>query len=180
MWYSCNGCKEKFDDVSIKLHCRKFNHEFEITVAQSLLIPGFKIKNLADTSNSSISPILNQLKNLLGSYGFSAEENYTVTGKSGNNYRINIYGEDKLKRTVFIFIKNPTAENDNSELNSKIIEVLDTSPTATILIGFPLISEKAKTITANYNISLITEKNPDKILSSIKEILETKVSKPED
>jgi len=180
MWYTCNECKDKFDDVSVKLYCRKFNHNFEISDAQSLLIPGFKIKNLGDTSNASISPILSQLKELLGSFGFSAEENYTVNGKSGNNYRINIYGEDELKRTIFIFIKNPNSENDNSELNSKIIEVLDTSPSATILIGFPSISEKAKTITANYNISLITEKDPDKILSSIKEILETKVPKTED
>lgn len=179
MWYNCNECKDKFDDVSVKIHCRKFNHDIEISDAQSLLIPGFKIKNLADTSNASISPILNPLKKLLSSFGFSAEENYTVTGKSGNNYRINIYGEDDLKRTVFIFIRNPNAENDNSELNSKIIEVLDTSPSATILIGFPSISEKAKTITGNYNISLITEKDPNRILSSIKEILETKVPKPE-
>ena len=179
MWYSCNECKEKFDDVSVKLHCRKFNHDFDITESQSLLIPGFTIKNLADTSNASISPILNPLKKLLSSFGFSAEENYTVTGKSGNHYRINIYGEDEFKRTVFIYIKNPNAENDNSELNSKIIEVLDTSPSATILIGFPSISEKAKTITANYNISLITEKDPNKILPSIKEILETKVPKSE-
>lgn len=180
MWYNCNECKDKFDDVSLKIHCRKFNHDIEVSDAQSLLIPGFKIKNLADTSNASISPILNPLKKLLSSFGFSAEENYTVTGKSGNNYRINIFGEDEQKRTVFIYIRNPNAENDNSELNSKIIEVLDTSPSVTILIGFPSISEKAKTITGNYNISLITEKEPDKILSSIQEILETKVSKTEE
>lgn len=180
MWYSCNGCNEKFDDVSVKLHCRKFNHDFEISNAHSILIPGFKIKNYADTSNASISPILNQLKKLLGSFGFSAEENHTVIGKSGNHYRINIYGEDEHKRTTFIFIKNPNAESDNSELNSKIIEVLDTSPTVTILIGFPSISEKAKTITSNYNISIITEKEPNKILSSIKDILSNKVPKLED
>jgi hypothetical protein len=179
MWYSCNECKEKFDDVSIKMRCRKFNHDFEISDAHSIPIPGYSLKNLQDASNSSISPILKPLKNLLGSFGFSAEENYTLTGKSGNHYRINIYGEDKNKRTVFIYVKNPNAESDNSELNSKIIEVLDTSPNVAILIGFPSISEKAKTITSNYNISIITELNPDKILSSIQNILSEKVSKLE-
>lgn len=179
MWYSCNECNEKFDDVSLKLHCRKFNHDFEISDSHSILIPGFVLKNLQDTSNSSISPILNPLKNMLGSFGFSAEENYTMTGKSGNHYRINIFGEDENKRTIFVYIKNPNAESDNSELNSKIIEVLDTSPTVTILIGFPSISEKAKAITSNYNISLITEQTPEKILSSIKDILSEKVPKLE-
>jgi hypothetical protein len=102
-----------------------------------------------------------------------------MTGKSGNHYRINIFGEDEYRRTVFIYIKNPNAESDNSELNSKIIEVLDTSPTVTILIGFPSISEKAKAITSNYNISLITEQTPEGILSSIKDILSEKVPKLE-
>jgi len=164
MWYTCNDCKEKFDDVSVKLHCRTFNHDFEITAAKLNLIPGFKIKNLGDTSNTSISPILKQLKSLLVSFGFTAKENHTVVGKSGNHYRINIYGEDQHKRTIFIYIRNPNAENDNSELNSKIIEVLDTSPTVTILIGFPSISEKAKTTTSTYNISVLTENDPATIL----------------
>ena len=175
MWYACNDCKEKFDDVSVKLHCRQFNHDFEITSAKSNVIPGFKIKNLGDTSNTSISPILKQLKSLLVSFGFTAKENHTVIGKSGNHYRINIYGEDQHKRTIFIYVRNPNAENDNSELNSKIIEVLDTSPTVTILIGFPSISEKAKTITSNYNISVLTEKDPQTILVSIKDVLGSKV-----
>ena len=175
MWYTCNDCKEKFDDVSVKLHCRTFNHDFEITSAKSNLIPGFKIKNLGDISNTSITPILKQLKSLLVSFGFTAKENHTVIGKSGNHYRINIFGEDQHKRTIFIYIRNPNAENDNSELNSKIIEVLDTSPTVTILIGFPSISEKAKTITSNYNISVLTEKDPEMILVSIKDVLESKV-----
>jgi hypothetical protein len=180
MWYTCNDCKEKFDDVSAKLHCRTFNHDFEISDARFNVIPGFKVKNLGDTSNASISPILKQVKSLLDSFGFAVEENHTVVGKSGNHYNVNIHGEDEHKRTVFIFIRNPNAENDNSELNSKIIEVLDTSPTVTILIGFPSISEKAKTITSNYNISILTDNNPEKILVSIKDVLASKVPPIED
>jgi len=179
MWYTCNKCKKKFDEVTIKLHCRKFNHDFDVNKSHTIVVPGYRLKNLADASNSSISPILDQLKSLLKSYGFSAEENFTVAGKSGNQHRINIYGADDNNRTVFIFIKNPNSESDASELNSKIIEVLDTSPTVTILIGFPSISEKAKAITTNYNIALITQKDPQEILSSINKILDERVPKLE-
>ena len=179
LWYTCQGCKEKFDDVSVKLHCRKYNHEFDINQAHIISVSGYRLKNLADTSNSSISPILSQLKSMLMSYEFSAEENHTVTGKSGNTHHVNIYGADAHQRTVFIFIKNPNAENDNSELNSKIIEVLDTTPTVAILIGFPSISEKAKSITSSYNISLVTEQDPQEILRSIDRILSDKVPKLE-
>jgi len=126
-------------------------------------------------SNTSILPILKQLKSLFVSFGFTAKENHTVIGKSGNHYRINIYGEDSHKRTIFIYIRNPNSVNDNSELNSKIIEVLDTSPTTTILIGFPSISEKAKTITSKYSISILNEKDPENVLVSIRDILASKV-----
>ena len=63
------------------------------------------------------------------------------------------------------------------QLNSKIIDVLDTTPTVAILIGFPSISEKAKSITSNYNISLVTEQEPKAILSSIDNILTEKIPK---
>jgi len=65
------------------------------------------------------------------------------------------------------------------ELNSKIIEVLDTTPTVAILIGFPSISEKAKSITSSYNISLVTEQDPQEILTSIDRVLSDKVPKIE-
>ncbi len=179
MWYTCNGCKQKFDDVSIKLHCRKFNHDFDTNQSHTIVVPGYRLMNLADATNSSISPILDQLKNLLKSYGFSAEENFNVTGKSGNQHRINIYGVDNHNRTVFIFIKNPNADTDASELNSRIIEVLDTSPSVAILIGYPSISEKAKAITSNYNISLLNKQDPQEILISINKILDERVPKLE-
>ena len=177
MWYRCKDCEEKFDDVNIKLYCRKHNHDFDMFESNTIEIPGYKLKNLSDNSNTSIAPILDKLKQVLYSHGFESEENYNVRGKSGNQHHVNVYGKDQNNRTVFIFVKNPNAESDNSELNSKIIEVLDTSPTVAILIGFPSISEKAKSITSNYNISLVTEQDPKLILSEIEKILSEKIPK---
>jgi hypothetical protein len=179
MWYTCSECNEKFDDVLIKLHCRRFNHDFDMNQSHAVAIPGYTLKNLADNSNTSIAPILSKLKELFSSHGFTAEENYTVRGKSGNQHHVNIFGHDDQNRTVFIFVKNPNAESDNSELNSKIIAVLDTSPDIAILIGFPSISEKAKSITSNYNISLVHEQEPKAILASIDKILSEKIPKSE-
>ena len=175
MWYTCNECKENFDEVSIKLHCRIADHDFEISDAHTVLIPGFLLETLQDTFNSNISPIWTPLKKLLDSFGFSSKENHTVIGKSGSTYHINIYGEDEDKRIISIYLKNPNAKNDNSELNSKIFEVLDTNSTVTIMIGFPSVSEDDKILASNYNISLITEQTPDKIFSSIKNILSEKL-----
>ena len=78
--------------------------------------------------------------------GFESEENHSAKGKSEHYHHIDLYGFDKSGKSVFIFIKKSDETIDNSEINSKIIQVLDTSPDIAILIGFAAIAEKAKSI----------------------------------
>lgn len=51
-WYACNTCGKKFDDHKIKLHCAKFNHDFEIEETKMIIVPRYKItldrKSLCD------------------------------------------------------------------------------------------------------------------------------------
>src|SRR3989344_413924 len=43
-WNKCYSCNKKFDNAKIKLHCRRFNHDFELTDMESVIVPRFKIK----------------------------------------------------------------------------------------------------------------------------------------
>ena len=177
MWYFCNGCNEKFDDVSLKLHCRNYNHDLEISKSISIEIPGFKIKDSDNDGNLDISSVSKKLSELLISKGFSSEENYSIKGKSEQYHHIDLYGKNSDGKTVFVFIKKSENEIDNSEINSKIIQVLDTSPSIAILIGFATISEKAKTIASTYNVAIVTSQNPEEIISSTARVLTEKLSK---
>ena len=177
MWYTCNDCEQKFDDVLVKLHCRDFNHDFDSNFAQSLNIPGFILKDSTNDSTFDISSLVEKLKILLDKHGFESEENHSAKGKSEHYHHIDLYGFDKNGKSIFIFIKKSDEIIDNSEINSKIIQVLDTSPDIAILIGFAAIAEKAKSIASSYNISIVSSKEPNEIIPSVEEVLENQIAK---
>jgi len=180
MWYLCNHCNEKFDDVLVKLHCRNYNHDFETNQSHMINIPGFKIKSDDDEISIDVSAISNRLTELLQRHGFSVEENYSIKGKSGHYHHIDLFGKTKNGKTIFIFIKKSNNEIDNSEINSKIIQVLDTSPTIAILVGFASISEKAKAIATSYNVSIVSDHDTNQIILSIDDVLNEQLSNLEE
>ena len=109
--------------------------------------------------------------------GFETEENHSAKGKSNHYHHVDLYGYNSNGKKIFIFIKKSDTAIDNSEINSKIIQVLDTSPNIAILIGFAEISEKAKSIASSYNISIVSSQEPDKIIPSVEEVLNTQIAK---
>jgi hypothetical protein len=42
-WYRCNTCGKKFDNHEIRLHCTKFDHDFEMDESKMMVIPSYKI-----------------------------------------------------------------------------------------------------------------------------------------
>ena len=87
-----------------------------------------------------------------------------------------MFGKNKSNKTIFIFIKKSNNAFDNSEINSKIIQVLDTSPTIAILVGFATISEKAKAIATSYNVSIVSDHDTNQIISSTDNVLNEQLS----
>lgn len=170
-WYSCNNCNEKFDNATLKLHCRDHNHDFDINSAKSFDVPSFRIKTEENGASIDTRDIIEKLKHVLENFGFTVTENYSIQGKSNHYHSIDLFGINQHKKTISIFIKKSDSEIDNSEINSKIIQVLDTSPNIAILIGFSSISERAKIIAASYNVSIVASHNPDNIIDSTNKIL---------
>ena len=169
MWYSCIGCKEKFDDVKIRMHCRAYNHDIEMNMLRTVSIPCYKLKNLNLRTDSDSSLILN-LRQLFSDYGFTSEDDCSSRGKSKHLHNVDLIGKDSNNNTIFTYISEPKQEIDESEINAKIIPILDCSPTKTIIIG--TFSEKAKLIAYQYNIDLIESEDKDTIISQFNEILE--------
>lgn len=177
MWYTCSQCEQKFDDVQIKLHCRDHNHDFDTNFAQSIEVPGFILKDSTNDSKFDISSLIESLKILLNYSGFEIEENHSAKGKSNHYHHVDLYGFDQNGKKIFIFIKKSDDVIDNSEINSKIIQVLDTSPDVAILVGFAEISEKAKSIASSYNISIVSSQEPEKIIPNVEEVLKNQIDK---
>ncbi len=168
MWYNCNSCNEKFDDVVLQLYCRKFNHDFDTNMAGTVSIPGFILKDSQSTLDYDQS-LLNNIKDLLQEYKFISEENFAKKGKSGHYHNIDLIATNPNTDTVFIYVLKSENAIDESGINSKIIEVLDCNPTKSIIIGH--LSKKANSLASKYDISIIDSYEKDVVLSSLSKIL---------
>lgn len=174
-WYECNQCKSRFDDLVIKLHCRKFDHDFDINQADITIIPFYKLKvdaKSVSTYSYSLVPKLSAIKIL---EGFTIESATSVKGKSGVMHKVSVYAYNKENKTILIDIKSSETEIGDAEINSMLVKVLDTSPSVAILVAIPSVSEMAKALAASHNISVITGKDFAEILDSVEQTLKSRL-----
>ena len=168
MWYNCLSCMEKFDDVIMKMYCRKFDHSFDTNMAGTVSIPGYILKDSQSTSSYDPS-LISHIKNLLEEHKFISEENHSLKGKSGHFHNIDLIATNPNTDTLFLFILQSDNTLDESRINSKIIQVLDCNPTKTIIVGN--LSEKAKSLASRYDISVIGSFEKNEVLSRLEIIL---------
>lgn len=176
MWYQCNSCGTKFDNCIMKLHCRKFDHDFDINQAGTLTIPYFKAKKESKTIKSYIFSLIPQIGKQIASHGFTVDESSTVKGKSGVTHKVSLYAYNNQNKTIIVEIKSLETEITETEMESMLGKVFDISPTFAIFIGIPSISEKAKAMAGAHNISAITGQNFVDILNSVESILKKLVT----
>ena len=168
MWYNCHSCKEKFDDVVIKMYCRQFDHDFDTNMAGTVSIPGYVLKDSQSSSDYDLSLILN-IKELLQKHKFISEEDHSLKGKSGHYHNIDLIATNTNTDTVFLYVLQSDSTIDESQINSKIIQVLDCNPTKTIILGN--LSDKAKSLASRYDILVIDTFEKNEVLSSLENIL---------
>jgi predicted SpoU family rRNA methylase len=68
-------------------------------------------------------------------------------------------------------------DSNDSEIDSKIIQILDTSPKIALIIGAASVNEKTKAIASKYNVSIISSQNMSEIVSEAEKILAYRIQK---
>lgn len=173
-WYHCLDCKEKFDDALIRLHCKEFNHDFNVNEAHSITIYGYHTVNSTKTE-FDLPKLKIELTKIVARFGFSVDENRVVKGRSGHEHTVDVYGADKNGQTIFVLIN----DLDGNGLDSRLIQVIDTAPKIAILVGHSAISEKTKSIAAKYNVTIISSQSSDEILAEAEKTIAFRLKKLE-
>ena len=172
MWYQCNDCSEKFDDAVVKLHCRKYEHDFDTNSGQFVSTFRYKLKNSEISVNSDTSEIKEELQKLLIGFNFDSHLNYSIQGKSSNTHEIPIYGKSKTSgESILIFIKNQPHGIDQTDMNSILVPKLDVEPAHTLLITVSAITDGVEQLAKHYGIHIICEPDLSQIISSVEEFV---------
>ena len=165
MWYQCNDCHEKFDNAIIKLHCRKYEHDFDPNSSQFVTTYLYKIKSDESQNEGAI-----QLKDLvlksLQQYTSETSTNYTITGKSGNIHKIPIFAKINTNH-ICIFIKNKDDSISEPEISSIIVAAFDVNSNNTWFITNGFVSDDLKKSAKTYGIKIIDSSDSSKIESEL-------------
>lgn len=180
MWYECNGCKGKFDNPTIKLHCRKYNHDFNINQADTLVIPYFKLRTHATTAQVNILSVIPMVKKVLTAKDFAVEETPQIKGKSGVMHTASLYAYNRENKTIVVDVLSAAGnEVDDADVISTFVKVIDTSPTFAIFIAIPAISERARAMSASYgNIHIVAGTNFGSIIKSVEDVIAKQLQEP--
>jgi transposase-like protein len=176
-WYLCNDCKDKFDEAKVNLHCNEFDHDFTANQADSIVLYNYALSDDTEKSTLDHGKLKEELAKIFAKHSYAVTENDIIKGKSGIDQTIDIVGIDGSGQSIFVFINN-MSEN-SSEVDSKLIQILDTAPKSAILVGFSSISEMTKSIASKYNLSIISSQNIDEIISEVQKIVSAKSKKPD-
>lgn len=174
-WYMCNDCKDKFDEAKANLHCNEFDHDFTINQADSIVLYNYVLSNNTEKSTLDHDKLKEEITKIFAKHSYTIAEHHTIKGKSGIDQTVDIVGTDSSGQSIFVFINN--SSETNSEIDSKLIQILDTAPKSAILIGFSSISEMTKSIASKYNLSIISSQNIDEITSEVQKIVSAKTKK---
>jgi len=178
MWYQCDDCNEKFDNAVIKLHCRKYEHDFDTNSGQFITTFSYKLKNSEISINSDTNQIKDELLKLLQGFNFDAKLNISIKGKSGNIHEIPIYAKSKTtSESILIFIRNHPGGVDQSDMNSILVPKLDIDPTNTLLVTVSGINDGVESLATHYGIHLISEHDFSQTLSRVEEFVSEWYSK---
>lgn len=175
-WYQCNKCNTKFDNCIVKLHCRQFNHDFEINQASMIPIPYYKTKSDVKSPQVYALSIIPQVSKKVESHGFVVQESSSIKGKSGVAHKADLYATNSKNQSILIDIKTSESEVPDTDVHSIIVKVLDVSPFLAILVTIPTVSDAAKTMASSANISVVTGNNIPEIIAAVNEIINSRLS----
>ncbi|NIP62908.1 MAG: hypothetical protein GWN01_09610 [Nitrosopumilaceae archaeon] len=176
MWYQCESCHEKFDNVVTKLYCRRHDHDFDLNTAK--IMPSYYYSlQLHETNDSGdFTNILKLLEQSLDNFGLVVRKNFAITGKSENPHKIPIYVENKItKKSVIIFIKIKSEIIDESDLNPILITLLDVNQQNIVLLTNQPIKEQALKIARAYGVKIFINSENDVTISELAEFITKKV-----
>ncbi|KAF6244995.1 hypothetical protein C6989_05465 [Nitrosopumilus sp. b2] len=174
-WFLCSDCGEKFDNISNKLFCRKFNHDFDINSAEYLSVPYYSVNNSSSADVDTIT-LLTKLSKAIETFGFSTQKFVKVIGRSGVPHSVSIHGKKEDKQ-VSVFFRSSDKQLPDVDVNSIIAECADLPESFNILICIPSISSEAKAMARYTGTSIITGKEYDEVFSQLEKLVAEHINK---
>ena len=168
-WFQCTQCGKRSDMPSPIHRCRNCGHIFTIRDTGFVTIYAYRLSSEAEEEFKRTYLVMKPIGLVLEEYQFKVEMPGQIAGRSGALQRFDVVATKGSAEIVVLDLIASERPVDEAPIASMYAKIFDVSPTQSILIAIPALTEKAKRLAGLYRISTIEADSSQQAAEQIKD-----------
>ncbi len=168
-WFQCSQCGKRSDLPSPIHRCRGCGHIFTIRDTGFVNVYSYRISDDAEEEFKRTFLLMKPIGATLSDFEYNVEMPGQVAGRSGALHRFDAVASKGSSDLVVLDVIASEHEVDETPIASLYAKVFDVSPTQTILVAIPRLSEKAKKLASLYRITAIEARDSQQAAGLLKQ-----------
>jgi predicted RNA-binding Zn-ribbon protein involved in translation (DUF1610 family) len=154
-WFQCSQCGKRSDLPSPIHRCRSCGHIFTIKDTGFVNVYSYRISADAEEEFKRTFLVMKPIGSTLEDFQYKVEMPGQVAGRSGALHRFDAVASKGSSELVVLDVIASEREIEETPIASLYAKVFDVSPTQTILVAIPGLTEKARKLATLYRIAVI-------------------------
>lgn len=173
-WFRCRSCGKRFDAPEGKHYCRQCSLKFGVKESVFGDVYSYTLEKAAETEFAREVLFLLPLKKILREAGYEVEVSTAIRGASGTSHSFDLvssktHGNQRTVITADMAICDGVCGEEH--VISVFAKTFDVSPTKSILIAIPGLSDTAKKLANLYKLETVEGAKPEQIAQGLHEVL---------
>lgn len=168
-WFQCTQCGKRSDMPSPIHRCRNCGHIFTIRDTGFVNIYAYRISSEAEDEFKRSYLVMKPIGVVLEDFQFKVEMPGQIAGRSGALHRFDAVATKGSAELVVLDVVASDKPIDEVPVASMYAKVFDVTPTQSIIIAVPGLTEKAKKLAGLYRITAIEAENSQRAAEQLKE-----------
>jgi ribosomal protein S27AE len=173
-WFECRGCKKQFVAPEGKHYCRDCQLKFGVKESVLNDVYSYVVDKATANEFSREVLFLAPLRKILEETGFKVEDSPVVQGVSGTSHSFDLIGsktQGKAKTMITLDMALSDKVCGEENVISVFAKSFDVSPTKSILVAVPALSDTARKLADLYKVGIIEGRTPEEIAQIFRETL---------
>jgi predicted RNA-binding Zn-ribbon protein involved in translation (DUF1610 family) len=168
-WFQCSQCGKRSDMPSPIHRCRNCGHIFTIRDTGFVNVYAYRLSSEAEDEFKRTYLVMKPIGLVLEDFQFKVEMPGLIAGRSGALHRFDAVATKGSTEVVVLDVVASDKEIDEVPIATMYAKVFDVTPTQSILVAIPRLTEKAKKLASLYRISTIEADSSQEAADRIKD-----------
>lgn len=168
-WFQCTQCGKRSDMPSPIHRCRNCGHIFTIRDTGFVNAYAYRLSFEAEEEFKRSYVVMKPIGLVFEDFEFKVEMPGQIAGRSGALHRFDAVAMKGPTEVVVLDVIASDKEIDEVPIATMYAKVFDVTPSQSILVAIPRLTDKAKRLASLYRISTIEAENSQQAADKIKD-----------